>query len=179
VESRIGSALSRGRTGPGEHGTGGDPGVWADGDRAEAEVKAGGAEVVVAGAEVGALGDADAIAQGDGGEVVEPGVLRQPAGLAHLQAPGEFHAQAGLAGATGADAGPEQAQQPHTPGRTGQPACRQQGGTEAEPTGEQQPGGTGMPVGRGAVAIELLDHRLAAGRLGGVRRLTEPRSQTA
>lgn len=82
---------------------------------------------MVAGAEVGALGDADTIADGDGGEVVEPGVFRQPAGLAYLQTPGEFHAQAGLEAATGADLGPEGAQQPHAPGGAGQPAGAEQG----------------------------------------------------
>ena len=39
-------------------------------DGAEAQIKAGGAEVVVAGAEVGALGEAHPIAEADGGEVV-------------------------------------------------------------------------------------------------------------
>lgn len=113
---------------------------------------------MVAGAEVDALGEADAIAEGDGGEVVEPGVFRQPAGLAHLQAPGEFHAQTGLDPAASADAGPEGSQQQHAPGGAGQPAGAEQGGTGAEPEGANVKRCAGMPIRRGAVTLELLGH---------------------
>ena len=142
----------------GEYGAGGDPGPRADADRSEQEIKARVAEIVVAGAEVGALRKAHQIPEGDGGEVVEPGVFRQPAGAAKLKAPGEFDAQAGLKAAAAADLGPEGAQQRHAPSGAGQPAGAQQGGTSAEPEGTDQQGRTGVPIGRGAVAIELLGH---------------------
>ena len=86
---------------------------------------------MVAGAEVGALGEAHPIAETDGGEVIEPGVFCQPAGSAQLQAPGELDAQAGFYVAGRANAGPEAA---------------------------QQQGRAGLSIGRGAVVIELLDH---------------------
>ena len=113
---------------------------------------------MVAGAEVGALGEAHPITEGDGGEVVEPGVFRQPAVVTDHEAPGEFDAQTGLEAAAAADLGPEGAQEGHAPGGTGQPAGAQQGGTGAEPEGAPKQGRTGVPIGRGAVAIELLDH---------------------
>jgi hypothetical protein len=60
---------------------------------------------VVAGAEVGSLGDADPIAEGDGRKVVEPSVFCKPAWFSRLQSPGEFHVQAGLDPAARPDAG--------------------------------------------------------------------------
>ena len=55
-------------------------------DGAKAQVKAGGAEVVVAGAEVGALGEAHPIAEADGGEVAWPGGSHRAAGLSRRTA---------------------------------------------------------------------------------------------
>ena len=85
-------------------GAGGDPGVGADGDGAEAQVKAWGAEVVVAGAEVGALGEAHPIAEADGGEVAWPGGAGQPAdGVRQQRAAGSSRGTAGQIGELGGD----------------------------------------------------------------------------
>ena len=99
----------------GKHSPGGNPGVIADGDGSKPEIKPGRTEVVVAGTEINALGEADAITNSDMREVVEPGVFCQPARLAHLQAPGEFHAKAGLETAASADASTEDTKQLHPP----------------------------------------------------------------
>ena len=55
-------------------------------DGAEAQGKAGGAEVVDAGAEVGALGEAHPIAEADGGEVAWPSGSHRAAGLSRRTA---------------------------------------------------------------------------------------------
>ena len=60
-------------------------------DGAEAEVEAGLAPVVVAGAQVNPLGEADIIFDGDGGEVVDPEVFAEPAMVANGESPGKFN----------------------------------------------------------------------------------------
>ena len=112
---------------------------------------------MVPGAEVGALGEADPITEGHGGQVVDPGTFRQPAGLPHHKAPWELHAQSRLEAAARADVGPEGAQQPQAPAGAWQPARCQKGRAQAEPKQLQQQRCTGMPVGWGAIAIKLLD----------------------
>ncbi len=72
-------------------GPGGYPTRGFQVDGPEAEVEAGLAPVVVAGAEVDALGEADIIFDGDGGEVVDPEVFAEPAVVADGESPGEFH----------------------------------------------------------------------------------------
>jgi len=72
---------------------------------------------VIAGAEIGALGDADPIAESDLGEIVDPGVFPKPASFTNFQPPGELHTQAWLDATTSADLCPEASEQPDAPGR--------------------------------------------------------------
>jgi hypothetical protein len=58
---------------------------------AEAEVEAGLAPVVVAGAEIDPLGEADVIGDGDGGKVVDPEVFAEPAVVTNGESPGKFN----------------------------------------------------------------------------------------
>lgn len=77
-------------------GIGGNPGAVADGYGGGGEGKVGVAPVVVAGAEVGPLGDADVGSYSDGGDVVEPGLFTEPGVIAKGEPPGEFNFDAGL-----------------------------------------------------------------------------------
>jgi hypothetical protein len=99
----------------GEYSASCDPGVGANRDRAEAEVETWGAKIVVACAEIGALGDADTITKGDRSEAVEPGIFRQPAGLSDVKTPGELDPQTWFDTATAADSGAEDTQQQYSP----------------------------------------------------------------
>ncbi len=51
---------------------------------------------MVAGAEVDVLGDAAVVADGDGSEVVDPGVFADPGVVADGESPGEFDGDAGF-----------------------------------------------------------------------------------
>lgn len=75
---------------------GADPGAVFDGYGFDHEGHDGIGPVVIAGAEVGALGDADVGADGDGDEVVDPGAFAEPDVVADGELPGVFDMDAGL-----------------------------------------------------------------------------------
>jgi hypothetical protein len=60
-------------------------------DGAKAEVEAGLAPVVVAGAEVNSLGEANVVFDDNGGKIVDPKIFPQPAMVPNSQPPGKFH----------------------------------------------------------------------------------------
>ena len=66
---------------------------------------------MIAGAEVGALGDADIVAELHRGEVVDPGVLANPAVVGHNQMPGILDGDAGLDDDAFADSRTKESQQ--------------------------------------------------------------------
>jgi hypothetical protein len=77
----------------GYHGLGRNPDFRADGDRAEAKIKPGVPMIVVAGTEIGTLGQADVGADGDRTQVVDPDVFAEPAMVGNGETPGKFDPQ--------------------------------------------------------------------------------------
>ena len=69
-------------------GASADPGAVFDDDRFDDQAEGGVGPVVVAGAEVDALGDAAVAADADRREGVEPGTLSDPAMVTDFQVPG-------------------------------------------------------------------------------------------
>ncbi len=80
----------------GQHGAGADPDIGSDRDRPQPQAEIRRAEVMVAGAQVSALGEADPIPQGDTGKVVNPDIFTKPAMVAATQPPGKLDPQSWL-----------------------------------------------------------------------------------
>jgi hypothetical protein len=98
---------------------GGDPAAGFEVNAAEAEVKGGFLPVVVAGAEVEALGEADVVFNHNRGEVVDPEGFAEPAVVADGESPGEFDFDAGFDADALAEGGAEAAQEPDFEAREG------------------------------------------------------------
>lgn len=75
---------------------GSHPGTILDDDGFGGHAHAGIGPVVIAGAEIGALGDADVAADGDGNEVIDPGTLTKPDVVPHREPPWMLDVEIGL-----------------------------------------------------------------------------------
>ena len=130
----------------GDEGLGGDPGALAEGDGLGDQVEGGFFVIVRAGAEEGALGDADVGLNGDLGEAQDHDLLADPNVVADVEAPGEGDVDVCADDDALADPGSEQAQEGGT--QRGRP---REGGLKEQPFGGQPSGFFGA---RGA-AIEV------------------------
>jgi len=98
------------------HRTCGNPDVVLDLDGRRPQAEGHRSKIVVSGAQVGPLGEADSISDADRGQIVNPQPLTKPAMVAYLQPPGEGDLQAGLEAPAPTDARTKKPQQGLAPG---------------------------------------------------------------
>ena len=118
-----------------QDGLGTDPGSVPDLNGGDHKAEGGVAPVVIAGAEIGSLADADVAAETDGSEVIDPAALADPAVITDDEVPGILDVDGGFDDDARADARSEGTQERDPQGGGWNEGAAQNGLAEEEPGG--------------------------------------------